>query len=245
MHLILHRYYSSFLGHQEWPTWFPNLAQRFSSGHWDWALNNEGTSCPNVPCRVAFARNRETKKPLLVYSGVKIDTIHMATRNIVMDTYDGKQQIIQTLSASITDENVAQVYETIETLRASLGKQMRFIIPEKDDEPAVQVGSHQPVARTHRYVNTEGLKRALDKCLNRSRLNSREVRASSNFPWIYRKRISHPQAGSRLTRVQGTNGDEFQYDPRLFRQLHALGYLFPSIVPCPGWQCRFSVLFIP
>ena len=77
-----------------------------------------------------------------------------------MDTCDRKQRHIQTLSASITDRNVAQVYQTIEDLRGSLEKQMRLIISEKDDERTpVQVGSGQPVASTHRYGNTEGLKR--------------------------------------------------------------------------------------
>ena len=183
LHLILHRYYSPFLGHQEWPTWVPNLAQRFSSGHWDWAINSEGTACPNIPCRIIFARNRETRKPLLVCSGVKIDTIHMATRNIVMDTFDRKQQLIQTLSASITDENVAQVYQTIEDLRGSLGKQTRLIIPEKDDERTpVQAGRGQPVASTHRYGNTEGLKRALDKCFKRFKVELEGGQSIFNFP---------------------------------------------------------------
>ena len=183
LHLILHRYYSPFLGHQEWPTWVPNLAQRFSSGHWDWAINSEGIACPNIPCRIVFARNRETRKPLLVCSGVKIDTIHIATRNIVMDTFDRKQQLIQTLSASITDENVAQVYQTIEDLRGSLGKQMRMIIPEKDDKRTpVQASSSQAVASTHRYGNTEGLKRALDKCFKRFKVELEGGQSIFNFP---------------------------------------------------------------
>jgi hypothetical protein len=119
LYWILHRYYSPFLGHQDWPTWVPNLAQKFSSAHWEW------------PFTPSFAMARDTRKHLLVCRGMKADMIHMATKNITMDTFDKKKSIAQRLAASMTLENVAQVYPILEDNQRSITKQGALIIPDE------------------------------------------------------------------------------------------------------------------
>jgi hypothetical protein len=51
---------------------------------------------------------------------MKADMIHMATKNITMDTFDKKKWIAQRLAASMTLENAAQVYQYWKIFSAQL-----------------------------------------------------------------------------------------------------------------------------
>ena len=184
LHWILHRYYSPFLGHQDWPTWVPNLAQRFSSAHWDWTVNPEGNACPKVPCTPSFAMARDTRKHLLVCEGMKLDMIDMATQNIGIDALHQKQLLIQTLAESLTIENTEQVYPVMEDLQRSMGKQQWLIIPEEYDgqTPNADKISTIPITSAHRYGNTEGLKAALNKCFGRFEVKLGGGQSIFSFP---------------------------------------------------------------
>jgi hypothetical protein len=118
LHWILHQYYMPFLGHEDWPTWVPNLAQHFTSAHWGWPINTEGSACPNIPCSFSLAIARVTRKHPLVCDGMKIDVIHMVTENMMTDTVRKKSETAQRLANSITRENAARIHPILENLRA-------------------------------------------------------------------------------------------------------------------------------
>jgi len=184
LHWILHRCYSPFLGHQDWPTWVPNLAQQFSSAHWDWTINLEGSACANIPCTPSFAMNRDTRKQLLVCRGMKLDMIHMATRNIVMDALLRKTSMIQMLAESMTNENTEQVYPIIEDLQRSIRKQQSLIIPEQcnEDTPNADSTSMVAIASAHKYGDIEDLKAALNQCFARFEVRLEGGQSIFNFP---------------------------------------------------------------
>lgn len=184
LHWILHRYYSPFLGHQDWPTWVPNLAQQFSSAHWQWTINLEGTACPNIPCTPSFAMARDKRKHLLVCRGMKLDMIHMATQNLVMDAFLRKKSMIQMLADSMTTENAEQVYPIMEDFQRSIRKQQSLIIPEEYDEETSNADniSTVPIASAHKYGNIEGLKAALNKCFGRFEVKLEGGQSIFSFP---------------------------------------------------------------
>lgn len=107
------------------------MAQQFSSAHWQWTINLEGTACPNIPCTPSFAMARDKRKHLLVCRGMKLDMIHMATQNLVMDAFLRKKSMIQMLADSMTMENAEQVYPTMEDFQRSIRKQQSLMIPEE------------------------------------------------------------------------------------------------------------------
>jgi hypothetical protein len=185
LYWILHRYYSPFLGHKDWPTWVPNLAQQFSSTHWDWPLNLQGNACPNVHCDPSFATARDNRKHLLVCGGKKLGTIHMVTSNLVTDTALWKRSIIQMLAESLTAENAEQVYPMMESLQRSIRLQQSLIIPEEDRNEiqiAYNVGTRS-VASTHRYGDIEGLKMALNECFGCFGVKLEGGQSIFNFPF--------------------------------------------------------------
>ena len=184
LHWILHRYYSPFLGHQDWPTWVPNMAQRFSSAHWDWTVNLDGTACPNIPCTPAFTIASDTGKHLLVCKGMKLDMILHATQNVVTDTLHKKTSMIQMLADSMTSENAEDVYPIMVNLQNSGNKQQWLIVPERDDEVTTNTNRFGtvPIASTKRYGNTEGLKAALNKCFSRFGVKLVGGQSIFNFP---------------------------------------------------------------
>ena len=184
LHWILHRSYAAFLGHQDWPTWVPNMAQRFSSAHWDWTNNLDGTACPNIPYTPSFTIASDTGKHLLVCKGMKLDMILNATQNVVTDTLHKKTSLIQMLADSMTNENAGEVYPMMETLQNSTRKQQWLIIPERDNEVTTNTNnlSTVPIASAKRYGNIEGLKAALNKCFNRFGVKLVGGQSIFNFP---------------------------------------------------------------
>jgi hypothetical protein len=183
---ITHRYYSPFLGHQEWPTWVPNLAQKFSSAHWAWTVNLEGGACPNIPCDPSFAMDRITKKHLLVCKAMKLDTIHMTTQNNVTDAVRQKTVLIETLAESMTTENADELYPIIENLQRSLYTQYSLIVPDEQVDDTHDSHSTStstvPVANTHKYGTIEGLKDAINKCFSRFDVKLEGGQSIFNFP---------------------------------------------------------------
>ncbi|KAH0559528.1 hypothetical protein GP486_003957 [Trichoglossum hirsutum] len=183
---ILHRYYMPFIDHQAWPTWVPNLAQQFSSIHWEWAAITGGSACPNVQCDASFAMARNSKKPLLVCKGMRVDTVHTATKNMVKDAAAKKKAMIQMLVNSITAENAQHVYSMIEELQHSIRKQLSLIIPDDDDEATPNTGiatvGASTSTSTHRYDNAESLKAALNHCFSTLQVKLEGGQNIFNFP---------------------------------------------------------------
>lgn len=62
---------------------------------------------------------------------MKLDMIHMATQNLVMDAFLRKKSMIQMLADSMTMENAEQVYPTMEDFQRSIRKQQSLMIPEE------------------------------------------------------------------------------------------------------------------
>ena len=184
LHWVLHRYYTPFLGHNDWPTWVPNMAQRFSSAHWDWTINLDGTACPNIPCTPSFIIASDTGKHLLVCKGMKLDQILDATQNVVTDTLHKKKSMIQMLADSMTNENAEEVYPMMENLQTSARKQQWLIVPERDNEVTTNTNNLRrvPIASAKRYGNIEGLKPALNKCFSRFGVKLAGGQSIFNFP---------------------------------------------------------------
>ncbi|KAH8653511.1 heterokaryon incompatibility protein-domain-containing protein [Xylariales sp. PMI_506] len=189
---ILNRYFSPFMGHQDWPTWVPNLAQPFSSAHWSWALNLEGSACPGIPCNPSFATDRVTRKPLLICQGVKIDTVVHASENMVKDGLARTRRLAQVLVDSMTAENAAEVYPMLQNIQRSARKKHAVIIPE-DDEPEsedttgadgtdVQGAAPDIATTTHKYGDAAGLEAALGACLARVGVKLAGGQSIFNFP---------------------------------------------------------------
>ena len=184
LHWILHRSYSPFLGHQDWPTWVPNMAQRFSSAHWDWTVNLDGIACPNIPCTPSFIIASDTGKHLLVCKGMKLDMILNATQNVVTDTLHKKMSMIHILADSMTSENAEEIYPIMQNLQSSVQKQQWLIVPEGDHQLTTNTNNLRtvPIASAMRYGNTEGLKAALNKCFSRFGVKLVGGQSIFNFP---------------------------------------------------------------
>jgi hypothetical protein len=183
---ILHRFYVPFMDHQAWPTWVPNLAQQFSSMHWDWAVIAEGSACPNVQFDASFAMARNSKTPLLVCKAMKIDTVQAATENMTKNTAARKKAMAQMLMNSITAENAQQVYSMINQLQRSIRIQLSLIIPDEENEADSDTGIATAGASTgdgaHKYGNAEGLKAALNHCFSRVYVTLEGGQNIFNFP---------------------------------------------------------------
>jgi hypothetical protein len=230
--LILHRYYSPFLGHKDWPTWVPNLAQKFSSAHWDWVINLEGCACPNIPWNPSFAMARETRKHLLVCKGMKVDMIHMATQNLVTDVLRRKMLMADVLVNSITAENADKVYSMLEGLQSSVRIQQSLIVPESDEEsPEVDDINTAPVAHSHKYSNTGGLKAALDKCFDRLKVKLVGGQSIFNLPLD----ISE-EDNETLTQILGTR----EFKAGMVVNFNAIRDLFAEL---RLWDTSFRDLF--
>ena len=184
LHWILHRSYSPFLGHQDWPTWVPNMAQRFSSAHWDWTVNLDGNACPDIPCTPSFSIASDTGKHLLVCKGMKLDMILNATQNVVTDSLREKMSIIHHLTGSMSSENAEAIHPILQALLSSVHKQQWLIVKESDNEATTDSYNPitPPIASAKRYENTEGLKAALNKCFSRFGVKLAGGQSIFNFP---------------------------------------------------------------
>jgi hypothetical protein len=115
---------------------------------------------------------------------MKLDMIHMATQNIVMDVFLTKKLMIQRLADSMTIENAGQVYPMMEDLQRSIRIQQSLIIPEEYNEepPNADNISTVPIANAHKYGDTEGLKAALNKCFGRFEVKLEGGQSIFSFP---------------------------------------------------------------
>ncbi|KAI9641277.1 hypothetical protein NHQ30_010078 [Ciborinia camelliae] len=174
---ILHRYYIPFIGHRDWPTWVPNLAQQAEAATWDWPINTKDSACPNIPCKFSVEMHEETGRHLLICQGMYVDVIDMAAENVSTIALRKRKAMAKTLnlifaekSGQIDPITLKKKYANLETIVRSIERQESFIITDSDesDEDMLQPYRNHEMkgARTHRYHNVGGLIVALHSCFS-------------------------------------------------------------------------------
>lgn len=155
---ILHRPWSPFPGHQDWPSWVPNLALPFSSAHFNWVIYSP--SCSRDDPAINFRILTETDTPMLLCDGIFIDTINQATTSLASKTREENEQVLAT--PGMVDYVAEQGGIDPIVLRNDLLAPVMSTFPEPPPVPGIL--PHSP---NHVYQDLAGLKWALTQCFRR------------------------------------------------------------------------------
>ncbi|KAB8293380.1 hypothetical protein EYC80_007700 [Monilinia laxa] len=175
---ILHRNYMIFMNDQNWPTWVPNLAQKFSLAHVKWIENTEDSACPKIPSYFEFGTKDRKGRHLLICKGVRLDVILLATVPVIKDTLARTLEVIKRLETSratayAARNNTMTHTPSLEREKIDSLKQFSTKCAETDGSESVQhpsSGQEVPLADSHQYCNMEGLERALRSCCTRANI---------------------------------------------------------------------------
>ncbi|QSZ28671.1 hypothetical protein DSL72_003170 [Monilinia vaccinii-corymbosi] len=177
LHWILYTCYLPFEGHDVWPTWVPNLAQRFSPARAKWPSAIEDAACPDIPCEFSFAEARQTdSRHVLVCKGIQVDVVHRAAASVLDEFCKKRTEMVRRRdNLVVTAADIAQYYPRANHTQSSHSaeKSLAILPPAKESFKGMQHPIHHqqvPIANTHRYEDTEGLKWALRKCCARAKL---------------------------------------------------------------------------
>jgi hypothetical protein len=180
----------------------------YSSAHYGWPQLSKPAACPNKTTGISFSKHAKSGKHLLICRGYLLDTISQASRPEADITVEHKTREIAFLERAMNHNDDVQVQKRLKVVSEELRILKGRLIPDSDRPVATIV---PPCTSGHQYINTDGLKRALDECFRALGVNF-EHESSSIFDIPHDLRYGLPEI--RIQQIQ-LNTASFRDEPGL------------------------------